>query len=196
MPYAPAHPSRGRLRNRIPGQPLHILLLMLYISYERKSPAMAYDARQIANWFIARAAKDGRVMSIMWLLKLVYIAHGWRLETQDAPLFRNRIEAWRYGPVIPDIYNVFRKQGIKVSRPAKGEGWTDILPRDENLLEQVYEIYGKLSALRLSNLTHVAGGPWDIAMKTGGAYAPIPDELIKLHYVMKRAKAEERRANV
>ncbi|MEY4500467.1 MAG: hypothetical protein RIS52_357, partial [Pseudomonadota bacterium] len=53
---------------------------------------MIYDARQIANWFIERAAKDGRALSIMSLLKLAYITHGWNLETRNAPLFNNRIE--------------------------------------------------------------------------------------------------------
>ncbi|AVW92216.1 Panacea domain-containing protein [Celeribacter baekdonensis] len=64
---------------------------------------MAYDARQIANWFVVRAQREGRTLSIMSLLKLTYIAHGWHLEMQEVPLFSNRIEAWQYGPVIPEV---------------------------------------------------------------------------------------------
>ena len=36
-----------------------------------------YDARQIANWFVRRAAQDGRRLTIMQVLKLVDISHGW-----------------------------------------------------------------------------------------------------------------------
>lgn len=152
---------------------------------------MTYDARQVANWFVARAVRDGRPLSIMSLLKLTYIAHGWHLEMQDAPLFDNRIEAWQYGPVIPDVYNTFRRQGIDVKEPVRSVPTCTFDPEDESLLEQVWTIYGKLPAFKLSDLTHVSGGPWDIATQTGGYYAPIPNDLIKQHYAVLRAKAEK-----
>jgi len=107
---------------------------------------------------------------------------------QEAPLFSNRIEAWQYGPVIPEVYNAFRTQGINVSGPVSAPT-KEITPEDESLLEQVYTIYGSLSAFQLSNLTHVPGGPWDIATKTGGNYALIHDDLIKQHYKVKRVEA-------
>lgn len=152
---------------------------------------MTYDARQVANWFVSRAQRDGKALSIMSLLKLTYIAHGWHLEMQNTPLFSNRIEAWQYGPVIPDVYRDFRAQGISVTGMVSVPS-AQFTAEDELLLEQVYTIYGALTPFKLSDLTHVPGGPWDIATKTGGWYAPIPDELIRQHYVMKRAAAESR----
>lgn len=150
---------------------------------------MTYDARQIANWFVLRAAREGRPLSIMSLLKLVYISHGWHLEMYKTPLFSNSIEAWQYGPVVPDVYNAFRKQGIVVSTPFPGHSGK-LAPEDESLLEQVYTIYGRLPALRLSDLTHEEGGPWAIARQLGGWYAPIPNDLIQSHYELKRAKSQ------
>ena len=147
-----------------------------------------YDARQIANWFIRRAAQDERVLSIMSLLKLIYISHGWHLESQKSPLFSNRIEAWQYGPVIPDVYRDFRKQGISVASPLNIPE-AELEESDEKLLEEIYEIYGKMPPFRLSHLTHVPGGPWDIMVKTGGHFTEIPDDLIKQHYQLKRANA-------
>ena len=144
-----------------------------------------HDARQIANWFVERAAQDGRALSIMSLLKLVYIAHGWNLEMRKEPLFSNPIEAWQYGPVIPDVYRAFRPQGVSVSTPIAGFNKpTDA--GEEGFLEQIYKIYGNLSAFRLSELTHVAGGPWETAWNWGGRYAPIPNDLIQAHYISKR----------
>ena len=156
---------------------------------------MTYDARQVANWFVTRALRDGKSLSIMSLLKLTYIAHGWHLETQSAPLFQNRIEAWQYGPVIPEVYRAFRRQGINVSSPVSVPP-VEFSSEDENFLEQIYAIYGSLEAFQLSDLTHVTGGPWDIATKTGGYYAPIPNELIKQHYDQKRAEAVKQASNV
>lgn len=151
---------------------------------------MTYDARQIANWFIERAANDGRALSIMSLLKLAYIAHGWNLEMRKTPLFSNKIEAWRYGPVIRDVYNAFRPQGINPTKldasfPVPSDA------ADVGFLEQIYQIYGGMSPFRLSELTHEAGGPWETASKLGGSYAEIPNDLILGHYVQKRQLANQ-----
>ncbi|MCA1365911.1 SocA family protein [Bradyrhizobium sp. BRP14] len=147
-----------------------------------------YDARQIANWFVTRAARDGRRLSIMQLLKLVYISHGWHLEMRRSPLIMNKIEAWKYGPVIPDVYNAFRSQGIEPTRPVFALG-AQVSPHDAHLLEQIYNSYGTLHAMRLSDLTHEPGGPWDKAIKGGGLFSPITDDLILPHYQMKRAQS-------
>jgi uncharacterized phage-associated protein len=157
---------------------------------------MTYDARQVANWFVTRSKREGRTISIMSLLKLTYIAHGWHLEMRDAPLFSNQVEAWRYGPVIPDVYNDFRGQGVDVRGEIQTVPSAQFAPEDESLLDQIWKIYGGLSAFRLSDLTHVPGGPWDLATKMGGNYAPIPDELIKQHYMLLRSKATAAAANV
>ena len=152
--------------------------------------ATPYDALKIANWFITRALRDQRVLSVMMVLKLCYIAHGWHLESRGGPLFWNRIEAWRYGPVIRDVYVAFQSQGLEVAELAPGQG-DGVDSEVEELLEEVYRIYGSLPAFWLSELTHVIGGPWDITTKARGFFAEIPDTLIKQHYVMKRANAEE-----
>ncbi len=126
----------------------------------------------------------------MSLLKLVYIAHGWNLEMTSRPLIANRIEAWRYGPVIPEVYKTFRPQGISPTKadanfPAPTEAGAT------QFLEQIYNIYGQMSPFRLSELTHVAGGPWDTATNWGGQFAVIPDDLILAHYVQKRQQSKQ-----
>lgn len=153
-----------------------------------------YDARQIANWFVARAAQDGRLLSIMALLKLVYIAHGWHLQMRRSPLFANKIEAWKYGPVIPDVYNAFRQQGVNVREGVSAPG-AQLAASDVHLLEEIYRIYGSLPATRLSDLTHEPGSPWDTATKRWGWFAPIPNELILPHYDMKREQSHRAAAN-
>lgn len=149
-----------------------------------------YDAREIANWFINRSKRDDKQPSIMTLLKLVYIAHGWYLETRKRPLFANPIQAWKHGPVIPDVYRVFRTQGIKISNPVELSFGTSIDESDRAFLDEIYERYGHLSPFVLSDLTHIPGGPWDIASKRGGNYAEIPNNLILKHYEGKRAASK------
>lgn len=149
---------------------------------------MTYDARQIVNWFIERSTRDGKALSIMSLLKLTYIAHGWYMETRNTPLFNNRIEAWQHGPVIPDVYNAFRPQGIVPKQVVNDYNSPDN-ESDQEFLEEIYNIYSDMPPFRLSDLTHVKNGPWDTARQLGGDYAEIPNHLISNHYKLKRASS-------
>lgn len=139
------------------------------------------DARQIMNWFIERARADGRVLSIMSLLKLIFISHGWHLEIFKRPLFANRVEAWKFGPVVPDAYYEFRKQGVNITEPVNIDG-PEITDRQQQLLEEIYNIYSRMGAFKLSEITHVPGGPWETASKQSGYFAEIPNGLTQNHY--------------
>lgn len=149
---------------------------------------MTYDARQIVNWFIERAQSEGRTLSIMSLLKLAYIAHGWRLEMTQDPLFNNRIEAWKLGPVVPEVYSGFRPQGV-VPQKTLSQFPPPTDPSDIDFLDQIYKIYGHMPPFKLSDLTHVPGGPWETAREWGGDRAEIPNDLIRSHYIAKRQTA-------
>jgi len=149
-----------------------------------------YDALQVANWFIKRFRAEERSVSIMTLLKLVYLAHAWYLEIFKAPLFRNRIEAWKYGPVIPDVYNAFRAQGVEVNQETAQVKQAQFKNEHEHVLNEVFRIYGHMSPFKLSDLTHEPGGPWDEASKRWGYFAPIPNEFIQSYYEEKRRQAK------
>ena len=66
---------------------------------------MTYDVRAVANFFLDQAQEEGQKLDHMKLQKLAYIAHGWHLAITGEPLFHERVEAWPYGPVIPDLYH-------------------------------------------------------------------------------------------
>lgn len=143
-----------------------------------------YDGKLIANHSIKIANEDGRQMSIMRLLKLVYMAHGWSLATLDRPLIDDRIEAWQYGPVIPAVYYAFRPQGIY------NLSSVPVFPRElesgvESLLRKTYHMYRQESDIQLSKLTHNRGGPWYVTYHRDGEFSEIPDSLIKTHYLDK-----------
>ncbi|MFZ6696796.1 Panacea domain-containing protein [Stenotrophomonas acidaminiphila] len=162
---------------------------------------MSYSPATIANYFITRALKEMRGVTPMQLLKLVYIAHGWHLGYTGAPLINEKVQAWRYGPVIKSLYDKVRKFG----RGSVGEllhagalPWATNAEVDENtasLLDSVWNSYARFSGLQLSEMTHQPGTPWSIAWHEQGGrdmyFAPIDDELIRKHYADKIAKARE-----
>jgi uncharacterized phage-associated protein len=66
---------------------------------------MAYPASLIAQLFVNRAIKEGNPITQMKLQKMVYVAHGLYLASHNEPLIKENFQAWRFGPVVPDIYH-------------------------------------------------------------------------------------------
>lgn len=162
---------------------------------------MAYPAKAVANEFLKLAKADGKPISPMKLLKLVYFAHGWFLAITDQPLIEERVEAWQYGPVIPVLYQEFKRFGndpitARATDAPRYEGgkfisdipYIDVSACDPSaseakaLIEKVWKTYGSHSAGQLSSATHQPGTPWEQTYVQGQRSLVISDEVIKGYY--------------
>ena len=70
-----------------------------------------YDSRAVANSILHNANETGKKLTPMQLIKLVYVANGWSLALLNRPLISEQIQAWQYGPVIPNVYRAFNRFG-------------------------------------------------------------------------------------
>lgn len=157
---------------------------------------MAYSALAIANRFIdiAKGCK-ATDLTPMKLQKLIYFAHAWHLHLKQQPLVSDRIEAWDYGPVIPTVYDEFRRFGRNnineygvIPVPAddgEGSGTGLAIPYVRNddtevndLLKKIWEVYSPYTALQLSDMTHEKGSPWEKARTGQGGNQRISNDLI------------------
>lgn len=146
-----------------------------------KEYMMTHSALQVANEIIKEGRAVGLQFTQMQLLKLVYIAHGWYLAATNTPLIGDEIQAWKYGPVIPNLYSEISKYG---SNPIPGEilcvdGSFD--STSKRVINFVVRNYGKLSAFKLSEITHGTNTPWSKTYGFGWAES-IPDSEIMQHY--------------
>jgi len=96
-------------------------------------------------------------ISAMKLQKLVYYAQAWHTVWADDLLFGNRIEAWKDGPVCPDLWKE-HASAFKVKKLGKGDS-SNLTKREKKTIKQVLEFYGGRSAQWLSDLTH-SEDPW------------------------------------
>ena len=96
-------------------------------------------------------------MTAMKLQKLVYYSQAWSLVWDEAPLFRNPIQAWANGPVIPALYKAHRGQ-FKVSRMPQGNK-TALTKIQRETVNAVIKHYVRKTSQWLSDLTH-AEPPW------------------------------------
>lgn len=154
---------------------------------------MAYDARTIANYFIDLSVVDGEPITPMKLQKLIFFAHGWYLALTGKPLIEEPVQAWQYGPVIPEVYKSFKGNDIITSHAER----IPELPYGEEhkfvreVLQRVWQLYKPYTAIELSNMTHMPGSPWDKTVepfKSNGTMPlrlEIPNDLIRNYFVDK-----------
>jgi len=129
---------------------------------------MTYKAMDVANWFISQFDKEsGDVITHLKVQKLLYFSEAWCQVLLDKELFTENIEAWAHGPVVREVFDQFN-----------GSGWQpldttteEITEFDEDVFDvllQVMEAYGDVSAKTLEHLTH-QDRPWK---ETRGSLPP------------------------
>lgn len=122
---------------------------------------MSYTAVKIAEKLIALAQNDeangGELLTNLKLQKLLYYQQGFHLARFGTPLFEEDIEAWMYGPVVPSVYDYYKKQG---AAGLTFDGEAVVLSREEEeLFDQVFDAFRDFSAIGLMNRTH-SEKPW------------------------------------
>jgi uncharacterized phage-associated protein len=130
-----------------------------------------YRANNIAKYFIYLASKDiigeggGEREGItnLKLQKILYLAQAYYLAKFKKPLFNDRIEAWQYGPVIPNVYQEYKKNSNDPIIIPKDE--TSLLEEDKDNLKKIWDLFGKYSTTKLVNITH-SHNPWIEANKS------------------------------
>ncbi len=122
-------------------------------------PGTPHSATDIADYFLSLQDEEaGDGISNLKLQKLLYYAQGCFVALCGAqkPLFKEKIYAWDLGPVVPEIYRTYKEHG-RNALPIKER---PILDEDVvAFLNRTYEVFGKFSAWKLSQLSH-REDPW------------------------------------
>lgn len=147
-----------------------------------------YKAIDIARWFIKRNQEDvnngeDEKMTLLKLLKLLYYAEGCSLALGNGSLFDEKIVAWEHGPVVEEVWRKFdNAYDLQVDERDMSESLSKISEADQDMLEDVYSVFGKYSASGLRNKTH-AESPWLNATQGGLKFnAEIPRPEIRKYF--------------
>ena len=120
-----------------------------------------HDALLTANRLIQGAKDNNQAFTPVQLIKMVYIAHGWMLGLFGRSLITQPVEAWKYGPVIADVYFAikhYRNNPVNEFISGLPEGRFDQL--ESALIDKVRKVYGQYSGIKMSAITHEPGTPW------------------------------------
>lgn len=140
-------------------------------------------ARDAANYllYIMSGAFDD--LTNMKINKLLYFAQGYYLKEHGIPLFDDKIEAWEHGPVVPDVYSLYKEYGDKPIKDFDDTGAADKVDSEEKrVLYDVAKEYGKYTASALRNMTHVIGSPWDRVYQPDQLHKMIPVAVMREYF--------------
>ncbi len=126
---------------------------------EEKSNQLSVELEKITN---------------LTLQKLLYFVQGLSLAFFKQPAFKEEIEAWNYGPVIPEIYHKYKKYGRGEIQESKN---VEISKAVEAIIEIVTDYYGSFSSGKLIDITHEER-PWKVTIKN----QEIRQEIIKEYF--------------
>ena len=119
----------------------------------------------VADYLIAKAGEAGVPITNKILQKLVYYCQAWFYVTNDKKiLFPDTIEAWVHGPVVPNIFRKYTAYGWSplTLDNVSTTNFEKLTKAEKDLIDEVYDVYGKLDAEYLEALTH-REDPWTIA---------------------------------
>ena len=160
---------------------------------------MRTNAISIANYFVDKAQREDFKITLLRLVKYVYIAYGFGLSILDRNIIDERfdkVEAWKYGPVIPSVYHSFKYNGDKPiteksiilsqeDNSGNVEFSTPEVDKSDNellmLLDFVWDRYKNKTITELINILHGEGPPWKYCYRPN-ENVTIPDEMTKIYY--------------
>jgi len=140
-------------------------------------------ALDVAFYFIKRGLEEKKPITNKKLQKLVYYAQAWSLVLNNEKLFNERIEAWVHGPAIPSLYEKFMQFGSEpiALNPSEFSHKLNFSKKEEELLSNVWQVYGKYPADYLEALTH-SELPWQEA-RGGISASQSSNNTIKLETI-------------
>lgn len=124
----------------------------------------------VADYFIAKNKKDNKGLTNKKLQKLLYYSQAFNLVFNKRKLFEDDIQAWIYGPVVPSVWAKFNEFGFNdIDVKIDEKEFEQLTPAEKQLLDDIWDIYGKYDAKYLEALTH-SEEPWIEARREAEPY--------------------------
>lgn len=135
-------------------------------------------AIDLAHYIVKTCIDEEKFISNLQLQKIMYFVQLDAMK-RGSLAFDDDFEAWRYGPVIPDVYYTYYGSGALpiVVQFQKN----DFIPLDKKRIDQIVQECRRLDPWELVELTHKENGPWHEVYQDGiGQGAIIPKAKMKV----------------
>jgi uncharacterized phage-associated protein len=135
------------------------------------------SANEVASYFIELASQnDENDLTNLKLQKLLYFSQAEYYLKNNKSLFSDEIEAWDYGPVVPNVYHKYKSCGsFPITVFDNWEKTNALSTEIIKFVEAIWEKWGKFSASYLVEITHKKDSPWKKYYKSGNCVIPVTE---------------------
>jgi uncharacterized phage-associated protein len=138
-----------------------------------------YKAINLSKYIVSKCIKDNIPISNLQLQKILFYIQKSFLKKRGEVAFGDVIEAWQFGPVVPNVYYYYCGFGAMPISYSYDSYYLES-EEDLNIVNEIIEAKRELNPWDLVAETHKKNGAWDKIYNDGsGNHAPIPVELIK-----------------
>lgn len=123
-----------------------------------------YNVLDIAKYIIFYCRRRGYSITNLKLQKLLYFIQAEFLVSAGSPCFSEEIEAWDFGPVVPEVYHEYKVFGNSNIILSEDDDFDFISELDRNKIEEMVDEGVQYSASDLVRITHNQA-PWKDAYK-------------------------------
>lgn len=119
-----------------------------------------YNAVEVAEYVIRYCKQHRYFVSNLKLQKILYFIQANFLVELQKSCFCEEIEAWDFGPVIPEVYKAYRMFGnASIPYLEKSEIFQSISEKDKKYMDEIIEKCSEYSTSELVAITH-RQTPW------------------------------------
>lgn len=136
-------------------------------------------AKSVANYVIAYGMKIGHPVNNLQLQKILYYIQVHFLKKKGIPFFKDEIEAWQFGPVIPTVYYQYAAFGPAPITMFKTQK-IDLEQEEKKDLEKIVKEKAVLSLLEIVADTNKKWKAWDMYYKVNERNI-IPKKAMELY---------------
>ena len=135
-----------------------------------------YKAIDVAKYVVTKCMRDKCPVSNLQLQKILYYIQKDFL-SRGEPAFSDDIEAWKFGPVVPNVYYHFCGSGaMPISISFEN---ISIAPKDAEYIDAIIEAKRNMNPWELVDETHKENGAWHQIYYNEGESSVIPLDLIR-----------------
>lgn len=134
----------------------------------------------VANYFLL--INNSKNLTNLKMQKLVYYAYGWYLARYDERLFKENMEAWNEGAIIPELHHALKHHQDKLILTSE-ESHTTLDESTQQFLRNVFFQYNKYSLSQLNYLTNIDCTPWSAVFNNDTRSNIINDHLIRIYFL-------------
>lgn len=109
---------------------------------------------------IAKSMIERKHLNAWQLQKLLFYSQALSLHLNNTVLFDDDIEAWKDGPVVRDVFYLYKNGELQYANSVEKDNTIIQL-----ILDYSFKYFGKNTGKALRNMTHIENGAWDRVVK-------------------------------